>query len=213
MATRFLDDDARLALQGAIEAIERASSAEVVVAVRRQSAGYPQAPFLAALATAMVALAYMLFSAHAFSLPSILIDPFVAGALAAGLVELVSPLKRALVSRRARRRAVERGARVAFFDRGVANTGARNGVLVYLSWLEGDCAVLADHGVPVSFRERGLRELERDLAAAMPRGGAAVAERLGKVAAELGELLPRQAADRNELPDDLDADLARRGPR
>lgn len=210
MAARFLDDAARAAFQEAIEAIERTSSAEIVVAVRRQSSGHLLANVQLGVAGAFLALAYMLYSAHAFSLLSILIDPFVIGVGLGALAELVPPVKRLLVPAKTRYLEVERGAKAAFFDRGVANTRGRTGVLVYLSWLEGQAAVVADSGVPESFRGAGCKALETRLTAAMGSGGAAVARALREVAGELSACLPRREDDVNELPDALDAQLARR---
>jgi putative membrane protein len=213
MAARFLDDAARAAFQEAIEAIERTSSAEIVVAVRRQSSGYLLANLQLGVAGAFLALAYMLYSAHSFSLLSILIDPFVVGAVLGALAELVPLVKRLLVPARRRRAAVEHSAKAAFFDRGVANTRGRTGVLVYLSWLEGQASVLADSGVPESFRGAGAgrKALEAKLTAAMGAGGAAVAKALREVAGELAGCLPRRQDDVNELPDAVDAQLGRRG--
>jgi len=210
MAARFLDDAARAAFQEAIEAIERTSSAEIVVAVRRQSSGHLLANVQLGVAGAFLALAYMLYSAHSFSLLSILVDPFVLGVGLGGLAELVPPVKRLLILARHRRLAVERSAKAAFFDRGVANTRGRTGVLIYLSWLEERAAVLADSGVPESFRGAGCKALEEKLTAAMSAGGAAVARVLREVAGELAACLPRREDDLNELPDAVDAQLARR---
>jgi putative membrane protein len=201
MATRFLDDAARAAFKEAIEAIEQASAAEVVVALRRESSGHLLANVVVGTACAFFALAYQLYSAHRFSLPSILIDPFVIGIGVGALVELVPAAKRVLVPKARRRFAVERGAKAAFYDRGVANTRGRSGVLVYLSWLERDAVVLCDSGVPASFAAKAL---EARLAAAMPRGGAAVAGELRAAAESLAAAMPRGEDDINELPDALD---------
>lgn len=210
MAARFLDDAARAAFQEAIEAIERASSAEIVVAVRRQSAGHLLANLIVGGVAAFLALAYMLFAQHQFSLLSILIDPFVIGVGLGALAELVPPLKRLLVPAGRRHAAALLGAKAAFYDRGVANTRGRTGVLVYLSWLEQRAAVLCDSGVPESFRTGRAKRLEAELTAAMGREGTAVAKVLAAVAADLGVCLPRREDDVNELPDALDAQLARR---
>ncbi|HRC55629.1 MAG TPA: hypothetical protein PKU97_06885, partial [Kofleriaceae bacterium] len=176
MAARFLDDAARAAFKEAIEALETASSIEVVVALRRQSSGNLLPNLVVGCAAAFFALAYMLYAKHQFSLLAILIDPFVLGLGLGLVVELVAPLKRRLSPRGRRRFAVERGAKAAFYDRGVANTRARTGVLIYLSWMEQDAVVLADSGVPAAWRDGARGELERKLAAAMPHGGARVAE-------------------------------------
>ena len=208
MAARFLDDAGRAAFKEAIEAIEAASAAEVVVALRQQSSGHLLANLVVGGVGAFAALAYMLYSAHQFSLPAILIDPFVLGAALGWLVELVPPLKRRLVPAGRRRHAVERGAKAAFFDRGVANTRGRTGVLVYLSWLEQDAVVLADSGVPAAWRDGARKELEAQLTAAMPHGGARVAEVLRGAVATLGAQAPRASDDINELPNALDDELA-----
>ncbi len=210
MAARFLDDAARAAFQQAIEAIERASSAEIVVAVRRQSSSHLLPNLILGGVGAFLALAYMLFSQHQFSLLSILVDPFVVGVGLGGLAELAPPVKRLLLLGGQRRAAALRSAKATFYDRGVANTRGRTGVLVYLSWLEEQAVVVCDSGVPEGFRGAGVAALERKLTAALGQGGAAVARALAGVAAELGACLPRQADDVNELPDAVDAQLSRR---
>src|SRR4051794_1021504 len=85
----FLDAAARAGFGQAITAIEQASAVEVVVAVRRGSAGYRHANAAVGCAAAFAGLAVMLFGDHAFALTSILVDPFVVGGLAAGAIELL----------------------------------------------------------------------------------------------------------------------------
>ena len=92
MGARFLDHEARAAFKRAIETIEGASAVEVVVAVRRRSDAYLHANFIVGAIVAFASLAAMLFSAVDFSLPSILIDPFILGGLAVAIVGLVAPL-------------------------------------------------------------------------------------------------------------------------
>ncbi len=212
MATRFLDDAARAALKAAIESIEADSSAEVVIALRRQSSGHLLANLVFGAVAAFAALAYMLYAPHRFSLLSILIDPFIIGLGLGWLVEWLPPLKRRLVPAARRRYAVERGAKATFFDRGVANTRGRSGVLVYLSWLEQQAVVLADSGLPATWRDGPRQALEAELSAAMAAGGVAVARVLQSAGPLLAEAAPRSADDVNELPDTIDAPLPPRGP-
>lgn len=212
MATRFLDDAARAALKAAIERIEADSSAEVVIALRRQSSGHLLANLVFGAVAAFAALAYMLYAPHRFSLASILIDPFIIGLGLGWLVEWLPPLKRRLVPAARRRYAVERGAKATFFDRGVANTRGRSGVLVYLSWLEQQAVVLADSGLPEAWRDGPRQTLEAELSAAMAAGGVAVARVLQSAGPLLAEAAPRSADDVNELPDTIDAPLAPQRP-
>ena len=73
VAAKFLDAAARAAFASAIEAIEKSSAAEVVVAVRRRSAPYLHANVVIGGVVAIAGLAAMLFSAYEFSLTSTLV--------------------------------------------------------------------------------------------------------------------------------------------
>ena len=199
MGAKFLDDAARRAFKHAIETIENASSVEVVVAMRQRSARYLHANVLVGVGVAMAGLAAMLFASHEFGLTSILVDPFVVGLVAAILVEQVSPLVRLLTPRSWRQRAVLRAARATFVERGVHHTTGRTGVLVYISWLEHEIALVPDGGIHVP-----LAAAQVELTEAMRRGGAAVAARLEALAPEFAADLPHRDDDVNELPDDID---------
>lgn len=204
MGARFLDHEARAAFKQAIEAIEDASSVEVVVAVRRRSAGYLHANLLVGAAVAFAALAVMLFSDHAFGLVAILFDPFIVGALAAAAVELLPGVKRLLTLPSVRRKHVAHAARATFVERGVHNTMDRSGMLVYISWLEQHIALVADSGIENAFTREAIEAAEREVNAAMPNGGVAVARALESYKARFGTVMPRRAKDLNELPDAID---------
>ena len=209
MATKFLDAAARAAFATAIEAIEGASAAEVVVAVRRRSAPYLHANVAIGVAAAAGGLAAMLFGAYEFSLTSILVDPFVVGGIAGALVELLPGVKRLLSPRRLRHAAVLRAARAAFVERGVHRTRDRTGVLVYIAWLEREVVLVADTGIERLLAGDAGVDATRTLTAAMADGGAAVARELGRLAPGLATGLPRRGDDVNELPDEVDSDLER----
>ena len=207
MSARFLDG---ADFQKAIRAIEEVSQAEVVVAVRRRSYEYRNANLIVGMLTAFAGLAAMLFSEKPFGLAAILVDPVVVGVAAGLLVELLPGVKRALTTPARRRHLVDRAARATFVDRGVHATKSRAGVLVYISWLEQQVALVVDIGVARTVPADALAALERDLTAAMPGGGVAVQTRLEAFAPELAKALPRQHEDVNELADAIDSDLGRR---
>jgi putative membrane protein len=209
VGARFLDDDARAAFKRAIEAIEDVSAVEVVVAVRRRAAHYRNANVVVGVAVAFAGLATMLYASHAFSLSSILVDPFVVGLGSAGLVELLPQVKRWLTPRAIRRRHVEHAARATFVERGVHATTGRTGVLVYIAWLEREVALVADTGIARVLPDGALDRAEAELTAAMPRGGAEVARRLEALAATMASAMPHGDDDVNELPDAVDSDLER----
>ena len=199
MGAKFLDDAARRAFKQAIETIENASSVEVVVAMRQRSGRYLHANVIVGVAVAIAGLAAMLFSSAEFALTSILVDPFVVGLVAAILVEQVPPLVRVLTPKRWRQREVLRAARATFVERGVHHTSGRTGVLVFISWLEHEIALVPDGGIHVP-----LATAQAELTAAMSRGGAAVAARLEALAPDFAADLPHRDDDINELPDAID---------
>jgi len=207
VGARFLDDAAHAAFKEAVEDIESVSAVEVVVAMRRRSAGYIHANLIVGAAVAFAALAVMLFASSEFGLWSILFDPFIVGAIAGGLVELLPVVKRVLTPPSVRRRHVEHAARATFVDRGVHNTSDRSGLLVYISWVERQIALVADSNLQQTFTAEALHAAEATLTAAMSRGGVAVARELAKHADAFAVAMPRRADDINELPDAIDSDL------
>jgi putative membrane protein len=223
VTSRVLDAAARTAFEQAIAAIERASAVEVVVAVRRRSAGYLHANLVVGGTVALAGLAVMLFGEHVFALTSILVDPFVLGAIAGGLVELLPDMKRVLSPAAMRYRVVAQAARAAFVERGVHNTRDRSGLLVYISWLERQVVVVADTGIARRLPGDVPPRAEHALTQALARGGAAVAHELAQLAPVLAAAMPCRDDDRNELADAIDSDLdrhdrrrtrsPRRGPR
>lgn len=210
MGARFLDQEARAAFKQAVEAVENASAAEIVVAVRRRSSRYFHANLLVGIMATFAALAAMLFLDQSFGLVAILVDPFVVGALAAASVELLPGVKRVLTPTSVRRRQVRNAARATFVERGVHNTMDRSGILVYISWLEQQVALVADSGVLNAFTADALESAERAIDAQMGNGGAAVARALEGYKTALGAVLPRRANDVNELPDAIDSDMGDR---
>lgn len=210
MSASFLDDEAHTAFQRAVTAIEEASAAEVVIAVRRRSHEYRHANLIVGALVAFIALSAMLFAEQPFGLAAILIDPFVVGLAAGALVELLPGLKRVLTLRPRRYHHVGRAARATFVDRGVHATASRAGLLVYISWLEQQVVLVPDTALAKALPADALASLEGAMTAAMGAGGAAVARALEQAAPELAKAAPRRAEDVNELPDAIDSDLGRR---
>lgn len=197
MSAKFLDDAARAAFARAIADIEATSSVEVVVAFRHQSAPYRHANLIVAAVVAFVSLAVMLFVDHQFSLAAILVDPFIMAIVAGLALERLPGLKRLLTPRARRHDEVERAACATFIERGVHATRDRTGMLVYISWLEQDIALVPDIGVHLP------ADAEAKLTAAMANGGEAVARELATYAKLFAESAPRRVGDTNELPDAL----------
>ncbi|MEZ4368466.1 MAG: hypothetical protein R2939_19630 [Kofleriaceae bacterium] len=210
MPAAFVDERARTALRDAVVAVEAQSSAEIVIAVRRQSAAYLHTNLVVGACVSFAALAYMLGASTPFSLTAILVDPFALGVAAALLAELVAPLKRYLTPAQHRRRTVERAARATFVERGVHGTTGRTGILVYASWVERHATLVCDLGVLAAMPPSSLAAAGERVQAAMRRDGAALAAAVAQLGPELARYLPRSADDVNERPDDVDAHAGRR---
>jgi len=204
MSAEFLDEEARKAFKEAIETIEAASGVEVVVAMRQRSSTYFHANLAVGAAIAFAALAAMLFVDYSFSLTAILFDPFLVGAAAAGLVHWIPQAKRLLTRPSTRRRHVRAAARSTFVERGVHNTRDRSGLLVYISWLEQEVALVADSGIEAAWTLDEVDAASRDLTRAMSNGGSAVAKALVALGPKLALTIPRREGDVNELPDAID---------
>lgn len=207
MSVRWLDEPAQRAFTEAVQEVEAASAAEIVVAVRRSARRWLHVPLLVGLAAAWSGLAFMLYSDHPFALVAFLVDPLLLGILAGGASTLAPALVRWLTPASIRRRAVLDAARAAFWVRGIHRTRGRTGILIYCAITEGMAAVVADDGVTPAVDAVAWARAEDAIDAAIGKGGVATARAVAALAGVLGPGLPRAADDVNELPDAIDHDL------
>jgi putative membrane protein len=206
---QFANPAARAAFATAITTIEQQSACEAVVAIRRQSASYTHVHAVVGALALFAALAFALYAEAMFSTLTILVEPFAVGLIAALAVEWLPAVKRLLTPRSMRQRAVERAARATFYERGVANTTGRTGILFYISWQEQLVAVIPDAAVQAALGPARIVSMTQTLCTAMSRGGVAVAECIAAFASELA-VMPRLANDINEISDAIDTHLHRR---
>jgi putative membrane protein len=205
MARPFLNEESKTALAAAVGAIESCSSAELVVAVRPRSGSYLHADLIWGIGAALAALAVLLYSRWEFALIWFLIDPLVLGALAALAASRSSLLRRAFTPRSKRRERVETAARSTFVERRIHTTAGRTGILLYISVLEREAAVVVDAGVEALAATEAWGKAIGDIEGTVRLGadGGAVAERLHGLAALLSPVLERSAADVDELPNEV----------
>jgi uncharacterized membrane protein len=198
----FLTEAAGKAFHDAIETVERASSAEVMVVVRPSARGSLAPHAAVAVPLALATLAYTLYSDAEFPLWQILVWPVAMALLGTVAVREIGLIYRALWPRELRAAHVREAARATFYARGVHATSRRCGVLVYIALRErvvelvGDIGFVAAVDAPTRARWSGA------IAGALPDGVAA-GHALAKIADELGALLPHHSGDRNELADDV----------
>lgn len=204
MAGGFLAHGADAELRGAIATVERASCAELVIAVRRRSTRWLHAHVIVGALTAFAALGFMLWDEHVFSLVSIWIDPPLVGVAMGAAVAWLPHLQRLLTPRRVRRRAVRRAAMVAFHERGVRRTRGRTGVLVYIALLERMAELVPDDAVLRAAPLDAWKDAARRIDQAVAHGGKATAAAIAALADLLGPCLPVADDDQNELPDEID---------
>jgi putative membrane protein len=186
-----------------IRAIESATSAEVVVAVRARSGHYRHTDYLVGFILSFAALLVFLFATHEFSLDWMPVDTLVAFTLGTLLSAGFSPLRRALTSRKLMRSNVRSAARAAFVDLGVARTSARSGLLVFVSSFERRVEVVADIGIDkADARPSVRRRCARADVDSPPSRLSLFLEALRSLGPILSRALPRTVDDANELPDE-----------
>jgi putative membrane protein len=205
MPRAFLTDEAKAALTAAIRDLESQSSAELVIAVRPRSAAYLRVPLTAALVAAFATLAALLYTPWDFPLAWFLADPALA-ALVAFLAARSLPAAVRLGTRQSsRRERVERAAKALFVDKGIHRTSGRTGILVYVSLLERELALVPDIAVEPVAADDGWKRIEGRIAAAMAgrADGSEVAALLRELGPVLAGPLPRLEDDVDELPDEV----------
>jgi putative membrane protein len=190
-----------------VAAIERRTSAEIVVAVRRFSGHYRHTDYLFGFFLALIALGVLLFHPQPFLIQTMPIDVAIAFALGAVFCARTHLLRRFLTSSPLMRANVQTAARAAFVELGVGATRAEIGILVYVSMFERRVEVVPDRGVDVAamgpgwaaalagMQEalRGVPDFERFLTA------------LASIGPKLERILPCGEEDVNELPDQVGA--------
>src|SRR2546430_377787 len=190
------------AIGAAVREIEAKTNAEIVVAVRGRSGTYRHADYLFGAIVAFIGLLFVLFSRfefHTFWIPFDVIALFVAGAFVSSRGDWI---RRMLTTKTFRVRAARAGASAMFYEAGIANTSAENGLLIYLSLLERRMEVIADRGilkaVPALKWDNAAFELKRVGRKPEPEDLIRAVRNLGAV---LAEHMPATGENPNELPD------------
>ncbi len=138
-------------VRGAVAAAEAGLTAEIVPCVFEQSSPYPESIWAGAGAGMSLAVGalFLLDVLHPVWLPLSRLILWVpaAGLAGAALGRWCGPVRRALIGGARMEAAVARRAKEVFFDRGIARTAGRDGVLIFASLLERRVVVLADEAV------------------------------------------------------------------
>ncbi len=202
MSRAKFDKAAGDALADAIREIEKNTNAEIVVVVRGRSGTYRHADYLFGAIVALVGLAFVLFSPfefHTYWIPFDVTALFVAGAFVCSRGDW---LRRLFTTKAFQEKAARAGAAAMFYEAGIANTSAENGVLVYLSLLERQMEVIADRGIlkcvpPLKWNHAAF-ELKQSAKDPEPTKLVQGLHSLGKL---LAEHMPATGENPNELAD------------
>ena len=186
----------------AVRDVEKATDAEVVIVVRGRSGSYRHADYLFGALLAFVGLLFVLlspFDFHTYWVPFDVALLFAVGAFGSSKSDTI---RRLLTTDGFRTKAARAGAAAMFYEAGIANTHAENGLLIYLSLLERKMEVIADRGilktVPPLKWNHSVFELKEVAQKCEPEDLINALRNLGAV---LAEHLPATGENPNELAD------------
>lgn len=196
------DKSASRKIADAVGEIENKTDAEVVIVVRGRSGSYRHADYLCGAITAFLGLLFVLFSPfnfHIYWVPFDVVALFLLGMFFSSRTHVV---RRLLTTKTSRAGAVRTGAAAMFYEAGIANTQAENGLLIYLSLLERRLEIIADRGilkaVPALEWNTAVFELKQIAHDSDPDR---LIESVRNLGAVLAEHLPPTGENPNELMD------------
>ena len=195
---RALDPEAVTRVTDAVRGLEKCSCAEVVVEIRARSGSYAHADARFAAAASFLALLGLLFSHWEFRPWAVVADALIVFAIAYFASRRSDSVRRVMTTERERLAQVRITAGSVFYERGIANTTAETGVLVYLSLLERRIELLADRGILESVPSMGWNRLVAEAQSHEATVATAV-EVIHALTPLLSQHLPLRDGDRDEL--------------
>lgn len=199
----FFDDAAKAAVTAAIKRVESQTSAEIVVAVRRQAGvSYRAADVTFGAIVAFASLVLLLFVDKEFATTWIPVDVAITFAVGFFVCRSTMFLRRLLTPRSRLREETRRAAGAAFHDLGIGRTSARSGILVLVALFEHEVIVVPDVGIDPAIIRGAADGVERALKRPVPDFDAFVAA-LDAFGPALAASMPRRDDDVNELSDDV----------
>jgi len=201
MRAKF-DNEASEAIANAVREIEKQTDAELVIVIRGRSGPYRHADYLCGVLLAFIGLLFFLFSPfmiHEWLVPIEVILLFTLGTFVCSRLPF---LRRLLTSKQFRTKAARQGAAAMFYEAGIANTKAENGLLIYASLLEQQIEIIADRGIlkamPPLEWNTAIHELQNLAMKCEPDKLIESLKNLGKV---LAAHMPATGENPNELVD------------
>jgi len=203
----FTDEQTKQINEAVVEA-ESHTSAEIVPVVATASGRYDRPEDIVGLWCALLGAgaAWLLVPAGTvWPLPAILGAIVVGFAVGAVAATRTAWLRRLCTPPIQMRDEVRQAARAMFFDRRIQRTAGATGLLLYVSLYERLAVVIADDAVTEKLGQDAINDICAELTGKLRSENmtAAICETLTSAGQRLGEVLPRQDDDVNELPDTL----------
>ena len=203
-AEAFFDANERERIQQAVAAAEAKTAGEIVPMVVTSSARYTEIELLGLIAGLFIGMVVEAIWSDPWSSPHFQLWPVI-GAMIGFAVSRLHLIKRLLAPRRRITGAVRTVALASFADLGLHYTQNHTGILILISLLEHRVEVLADRGINQKVSAGTWDEIVHLISAGIRSGQACDAfcraiERCGDI---LAQHFPRQADDRDELPNQL----------
>jgi putative membrane protein len=189
-------------IAAAVEEAESLTSVEIAVAGRASSGSYSDLALAAGASTGFGFLAFALFSEQVFPEWAVAAGVLLLAAGGVLIVHTFPPLLRLLAGPDRLARQVSDAGRLLYLNRGIDRTRGRTGLLVYVSFLERRCELIADHAVvkAAGGELEHLRvDFERVVRAPQARFLDELCDAIGRLGSALADRLPREADDVDEL--------------
>ncbi|WP_309887619.1 hypothetical protein [Archangium sp.] len=216
-ASKLFTEEAQQRIAGSVTQAESHTSAELLPVVAGSSGRYDRAEDIVGLWVGLGALGVTWLLVQGveaapwgelrptLGLPSVVglvLGGWVVGVL---LAHLLPGLRRLFIPRAELAEEVDKAARQAFFDRRVHHTEGASGLLIYVSLFERRAVLLADAQVLEKLGQPKLDALCAGLVEELKQGAYVdgLCRTLKQAGLALGEVLPRQGDDRDELPNAL----------
>lgn len=191
------------AIERAVGEAERGTAAELIVVAAARSGSYLDVAGAIGAGFAMLVLLFALFAPVPFDPIAVAVEIPLAFGLAAWLAHRTPGLIRAFVPAVRMRKQVERAAAEHFLAEAVHGTRRRTGLLVYISLLEEQVALVPDLGLEGRIPNAAWAELRWSTAGdpSRPRTLVDLVRGIEQLGAILKLRMPADATDVNESPD------------
>ena len=203
-AEKFFTEQEKERIRQAIVAAESNTAGEIVPMIVTSAARYTEVELLGLIIGLLAGMIAEAFWSDPWGSPYFQLWPVI-GALVGFLTSRLPVVKRLLASKSRIGEAVHTLALASFTDQGLHYTRDHTGILIVISLLEHRIEVLADRGINQKVGAGTWDEIVRLITAGLKSGQACdgfcqAIERCGDI---LSEHFPRQADDKDELPNRL----------